>query len=57
MDLKHLAHNNPHISGLRNMLSHEVRPWLEEVTGIKLIEEIDLFFLTRITSETQYLIV
>ena len=43
MDLKHLTQNNPHISGLRNMLSHEVRPWLEEVTGIKLNEEIDLF--------------
>ena len=42
MDLKHLT-QNPHISGLRNMLVDEVRPWLEEVTGIKLNEEIDLF--------------
>ena len=41
-DLKHL-HHSPLISGLRSMLVNDVRPWLEEVTGIELNEDIDMF--------------
>ena len=42
-DLKHL-HHSPYISGLRNMLLNDTRPWLEQVTGIQLNhQEVDLF--------------
>ena len=40
-DLKHA--NSSHISALKNFLQSDVRQWLQNVTGIELNQEIDLF--------------
>ena len=40
-DLKHA--NSSHISALKNFLQSDVRHWLQNVTGIELNQEIDLF--------------
>lgn len=40
-DLKYSQ--SPHISALKNLLETEVRQWLEDVTGIPLNKDIDLF--------------
>ena len=41
-DLKHLE-DSPHVAGLKNFLQTKVKSWLENVTGIQLNDEIDLF--------------
>ena len=41
-DLKH-CNNSNYISALKVFLQTKVRKWLENVTGIELNEEIDLF--------------
>ena len=41
-DLKHLE-DSPHVTGLKNFLQTKVKSWLENVTGIQLNDEIDLF--------------
>ena len=41
-DLKHLE-DSPHVTGLKNFLQTKVKSWLENVTGIQLNDEMDLF--------------
>ena len=40
-DLKSTQSNT--IEGIRGFLKNQVKPWLEEVTGISLAENVDLF--------------
>lgn len=42
-DLKHVLHQSPYISGLKEFLETDVRHWLQNITGIQLNKEIDLF--------------